>query len=178
MRRTLFTIVASFAVFAIGAASALAHGHPARHHHNHARTRTFGSFNDPSPATSTSPAALATVTAFDPTSGKLVITLSDGTTTETGIVTPDTEIECQGSSQQMGQNDIAGDGGGDDQGEDQGGQNCPTSMLVPGTTQVAAASLHFDSTGAVWDRIELAASSTTSPVPTGSGDDDGQGGDD
>jgi hypothetical protein len=167
-------IVAGVAVFAFVPATALAHKHHSRHHTHHARrTRRFGKFSDPaSPTTAT-----ATVTSFDSTTGKLVITLADGTTTETATVTSDTEIECQ-ASQQMS-DDIAGDGpgdnggnnsGDDDQGEDQGGGSCSTADLATGA-KVVAAEMQLDSTGAVWDRIELAPSGTA--ATTGTGDDDG-----
>jgi hypothetical protein len=170
----MFVIVAGVAVLAFVPATALAQRHHGRHHTHHARrTRKFGNFSDPaSPTTAT-----ATVTSFDPTTGKLVITLADGTTTETATVTSDTQIECQ-ASQQMGE-DIAGDGpgdsggnnsGDDDQGEDQGGGSCSTTNLTVGA-KVLAGAMQFDSTGAVWDRIELAPSGTTGTVSTG--DDDG-----
>ncbi len=109
MRRVLFTIVASAALVAFVPASAIArnhhrhHDHHRRHHHHvrhHARTHRFGHSarthrfghftsskgdqNAPSPTSGTA----GTVTSFDPTTGELVITLNDGTTTETGLPAP------------------------------------------------------------------------------------------
>jgi hypothetical protein len=176
MRRALFTIVASVAVFAFLPATAMARSHHRRHHthhaRRHARIRRFGHFVDPPPA------GAATVKSFDPMTGKLVITLNDGTTTETGVVTSDTEIDCQ-SSQQIGDDmssDASGDngdqsGGDDDQGDDDQGGNCSTANLTPGAV-VLAASLQIDGSGAVWDTIELASTGTS-----GSGDQGDQGGD-
>jgi hypothetical protein len=111
---------------------------------------------------------------LDPTTGELVITLNDGTTTETGLVTSDTEIKCEASGSV--QDDMRGDGGpgpsGSDgpggqsgnQGDDDNGgdddqgeaQNCSTANLVTGTV-VVGAELHVSSSGAIWDEIELMA---------------------
>ena len=114
------------------------------------------------------------MTSFDATTGVLVITLNDGTTTESGVVTNDTEIECQamndensmggedgdgGSSGGGDQNSGGGDqNGGDDNGggdENGGNQNCSTANLTPGAV-VLGAELKFDSSGATWDKVELA----------------------
>src|SRR5205807_6945322 len=125
MRRVLFTILASVAVFAFVPASAMARKHHRRHHQHHARTHLrvhrFGQFT--APGTPTTPQSAGTVTSFDPATGKLVITLSDGTTTETGLVTADTEIECQtaATSPTMGDEGDGGSSGGGDQGDQSGG---------------------------------------------------------
>jgi uncharacterized membrane protein YgcG len=180
MRRVLFTLVAGVAVFAFVPASAIARKHHRHHHHHHhvrthARVHKFGQFVAPGSTGTTTPAQTAgTVTSFDPTTGTLVITLNDGTTTETGVVTSETEIECQapdsstpmgedgdggssgGGGDQGGQSgggDNGGDGG-DEQGGDEGNQSCSTANLTPGAV-VLGAELQFDSSGAVWDKIEL-----------------------
>jgi hypothetical protein len=187
MRRALFTVVASAAVFAFVPATALASKHHRRHHHHHtrvhhrrhARIHKFGSFTAPrSQGTPMTPPptdqTAGTVTSFDATTGKLVITLADGTTTETGMVTGDTEIECQAMDNNDGGDSVHldGDGGssgggdngdqgddngndnGDDDGGDNGGQNCTTADLVPGAVLLGA-ELKIGSSGAVWDKIEL-----------------------
>ncbi len=122
MRRALFTIVASIAVVAFVPASALGHQrrehhrhhhhHHRRHHHrarHHVRTHRFGHFTSGRSDENNQFSPAGTVTSFDPTTGKLVITLNDGMTTETGFVTRDTEIKCE----DMGdvQDDMRSDGG-------------------------------------------------------------------
>jgi hypothetical protein len=182
MRRVFFTVMASVAVFAFVPASAMARKHHRhhRHHHRHhvrahARTHKFGSFTAPGTTTPTTPGSTGTagtVTSFDPTTGQLVITLADGTTTETGMVTSDTEIECQSmgdGSSSMGEDGDGGqsrgdgprdqNGGGDDNGNDGGddqgeGQSCSTANLTSGAV-VLGAELRIDSSGAVWEKIEL-----------------------
>jgi hypothetical protein len=162
--------MASVAVFAFVPATAMASKHHRRHHHHarmhhrsHARIHKFGSFT--APGTQGTPMTppptdqtAGSVTSFDPSTGQLVITLADGKTTETGMVTGDTEIECQamdnqGSGDSMHLDGDGGSSGGDDNG-DNGGQNCSTANLVTGAV-VLGAELKIDSTGAVWDKIEL-----------------------
>jgi hypothetical protein len=183
MRRVLFTIVAGAALVAFVPTSAIArnhhhHHHHRRHHHrvsHHVRIHRFGHFtsgkgDEGNPPSASSSAG--TVTSFDPTTGKLVVTLNDGTTTETGLVTGDTEIKCEAMENE--QNDMRSDGGpgpsggdghgdrGGDQGEDGNGdgddhgeeQNCSASSLMTGTV-VLGAELRISSAGAVWHEIEL-----------------------
>jgi hypothetical protein len=181
MRRLLFTVM-SVAVVALVPASAIARSHH-RHHHHHkhhqVRTHTFGRFTPKSQQTTpttTPPASqtAGTVTSFDPATGKLVITLSDGTTTETGLVTRETEIECQAMNDEV-QGDLRGDhgpgggdssgggdtsGGGDENGnggdnDGEGNQNCSASLTAGAT--VLGAELRVDSSGATWEKVELAS---------------------
>src|SRR5581483_9014094 len=136
MRRVMFTFM-SVAVLAFVPAAAVARSHHKHHHHHskrhHVRTHRFGRFTPKSEqSTPTTPPPTSqtagTVSAFDPTTGKLTITLADGTTTETGLVTNDTEIECQAMNDENGQ--VQGDfrrddgpGGGDGPGDNNGGNS-------------------------------------------------------
>ena len=188
MRRVLFTLL-SIGVLASVPAVAVARSHHKHHHHkrHHVRTHTFGKFTSKSrqnTPTTVPPASqtAGTVTTFDPATGKLVITLSDGSTTESGLVSTDTEIECQAMNDENGEvhGDIRGDhgpggggdgggdnsrggdgngnnsGGGDDNGRDEANGNCSTASLVMGAT-VLGAELRIDGSGAIWHRIELAS---------------------
>jgi hypothetical protein len=167
----------SVAVLALVPAVAVARSHHRHHHHHkrhHVRTHRFGRFtpkSEQSTPTTTPPASqtAGTVTSFDPATGKLVITLADGTTTESGLVTNDTEIECQATTDENGQvqgdlrsdhggGDGPGDnGGGDDEnGGDEGNQNCSVNDLTPGA-MVLGAELRIGSAGAIWDKVELAS---------------------
>jgi hypothetical protein len=179
MRRILFTIAASVALVIFVPASALAakrherHHHHHHHHHKRAHVKTFGKFTTKGSSTTTpsSPSGVGTVSSFDGTT--LVITLNDGTTTETGVVNNDTEMECEASNTTV-HSDDGGPGGGDnsgdngdrgdqgdnngDQGDDNGDQqqnpSCSTADLKQGAT-VLAAELRISSDGAVWKKIEL-----------------------
>lgn len=184
MRRVVFTVM-SVAVLALVPASAIARSQHKHHHHHkrhHVRTHSFGHFTPKSqqstPTTTPAPSQTAgRITSFDPTTGKLVITLSDGTTTETGLVTGDTEIECQAMNDEN--NEVQGDfrsdhgpgggdgggdnsGGGDENGNggdndgDEGNQNCSTASLTMGA-MVLGAELRLGSSGAIWEKIELAS---------------------
>jgi hypothetical protein len=179
MRRLLYTAVASIAVVAFVPATALGRTHHRRHHHHHrrhhhrVRIHRFGhlaSSRGGSDVPTTPSSAVGTITFWDPTTGKLVITLSDGTTTETGFVTSDTDIQCQSSGDM--QDDLSADGapgssGGDDQGEDDNGDNgnnddqgedqsCSTTNITTGT-MVSGAELSIDGNGPVWDELDLMA---------------------
>lgn len=191
MRRALFTIVASIAVVAFVPASALAGGGPQREHHrhhhhhhrrnhrrarHHVRTHRFGHFTSGRGDENNQFSPAGTVTSFDPATGKLVITLNDGVTTETGFVTRDTEIKCEdmgdvgddmrsdggpgpsggdgrGDRGDRGDGDRGRDGNGDrdDPGEE---QNCSTSNLMTGTV-VIGAELRISGAGAVWHEVEI-----------------------
>jgi hypothetical protein len=188
MRRILICTIASAAVVAIAPTSALAQHHRGRHHHHHHQARVhhrkFGSLSQapgsssggPSNPTPTNDTA-GKVASFDSTTMVLIITLNDGSTVS-GKVTPDTEIECQGTQGDMSQSfsgdddgpgggDNSGGQGGDDQGEDnQGGddqgeddqgednQQCSTADLTQGAV-VIGAELRISSAGASWDKVEL-----------------------
>jgi hypothetical protein len=96
--------------------------------------------------------------------------LNDNSTVS-GMVTNDTEIECQsvmggdiasdggpGSGDNNGgdnsgdQGDGGDDQGGDDQGQDE--QSCSMTALVPGAT-VDGAELQISASGATWSKVEL-----------------------
>lgn len=185
MRRAVLTVVAAAGVLAVAPAPALAHKHHRRHHARvHSHIRRIGDLSPSSPTTgsTSAPASSAgTVASFDDATGKLTITVPDsstasGTSTLSGIVTKDTEIDCQSSAmsstvqsddqggnssgddsgEQAGGNDQGEDGGaaqGDDQGEDQGA-TCTTADLTPGRS-VLGAELRISSDGNVWDKVEL-----------------------
>lgn len=183
MRKIMLTVVTTCAVVALIPASALAHGH-GRHHHrvNHARLhhRTFGhDWNQSGNPTSTSPGAdqnAGTVQSF--TNGVLTIALNNGQTVS-GMVTPDTEIECkaveptgmQSHDRNGGDNNAQGDddqGQGDDDNEN--AQNCDSSSLTA-TTMVHEARLRLSGAGATWDKVELVTSSASSSSSSSSDDD-------
>lgn len=167
MKRILFTLLVGGALCAFAPASALARGHHRhhRHHHvvRHVRVRRFGEVSGGGSSSTTTPPSstpAATVTAFDPTSGKLTITLADGTTTETGLVTSDTEMECAsttsvGDDARSDDGPSGGDNGGDN-GDNGGGAMCSTANLTPGTA-VTGAELQISSDGAVWTKLDLAS---------------------
>jgi hypothetical protein len=107
----MFVLLACVALAAVGPAIALASHHQRHHrsrvHHARIRHQKFGT--DPAtPTTPTkSPDTAGTVKMFtpnssDPTTGVLVITLTDGVTTETANITHDTEFECESSSAPSG----------------------------------------------------------------------------
>ena len=185
MRKIVLTVVATCAVVAFIPASALAHGH-GRHHHrdHHARIhhRQFGhAWGQAGKTTPTSPSAdqnAGTVQSF--TNGVLTIALTSGPTVS-GMVTPDTEIECRAPDTSVMQSHDRGDdnGGGDDRGDqgpgddDQGnqgpgdddnenGQNCDMRALTPGAV-VHEARLSVSGAGANWDKVELVTATTASP---------------
>jgi hypothetical protein len=122
-----------------------------------------------------------TIQSFDPTSGQLVIDLF-GNGTISGMVTEQTEIQCEGehsaasaSDSQQGddnpgedegqsgedQGDNSGQGSsssGDDEGEpgDNGGNaNCTTADLTPGAV-VHQAELQLENGTATFEEVELA----------------------
>ncbi|HWF50344.1 MAG TPA: hypothetical protein VG294_06825 [Solirubrobacteraceae bacterium] len=165
MRRILFTMLAAGVIAAAVPTLAFARHHHSTHHrhHSHARVRheRFGSTST-TPGTTTSPSA-GTVASF--TNGLLTIKLTDGTLVS-GMVTADTEIECQASAPAQMQSDEHGGGdgtsgsgdngdGSGDQGDDQGdGQQCTTSALAMNAV-VQEAELSISSAGAVWSKVEL-----------------------
>jgi hypothetical protein len=194
MRRFLFAAIASIALMAAVPASSMAksHHHRSSHHRRSHRVRTqtrrFGDVNAPAtPTTTPSSMDAGTVASFTPnstnTGGTLVITVknTDGSTSDiTGLVTPDTQLECLAMNSQVsgddggpgpsgsgdqGDNGDRGDNGdsGDDNGNDannnndndanENGQAC-MSALVMGAV-VRDATLRISSAGSTWDRVEL-----------------------
>jgi hypothetical protein len=130
-----------------------------------------------------------TITSFDATSGKLVISLFGGDTV-TGMVTEQTEIKCEGvddsgeasvSSDGSDESESGDDSGGsgEEPGDDNGGDNsgpgssnsgdqddnggeaagCTTADLIPGAV-VKEAELQLENGTATFDKVEL--SHTTS----------------
>lgn len=108
------------------------HGHHGRHHHGGDRFM---------PGT-------GTISSFDATTGKLTIALTGGESFS-GLVTPNTEIKCEGIDQRR-------DHGGDDNGDEvpAGAPECSTAPLVPGAT-VGEAELRLEGGAAVFEEIEL-----------------------
>ena len=177
MRKLLLIVVASGALLALSPATALAQHHGRRHHHVRVHHKTFGS-----DTTATTPAQpTATVVSF--VNGVLTITANDGNTAS-GMVTADTEIECQApdtsgmQSHDQGGGDNGGgnwQGGGDSgggnwqggqdqgQGDGQGNQTCTTADLIPGA-MVQEAQLSISDAGAVWDKVELITQSSSSTL--------------
>jgi hypothetical protein len=176
MRRILFTILASTALFVAAPAAALAHGghsghHHKRHHHfrhesfvGHHHARDFG--ND---------MIAGTVTSF--ANNELTITLNNGNTVS-GLVTDDTEVKCENpeDNDNNGDNDIEhgdrvadhGPGGGDngDRGDDNGNRgddndNDSMCTIAPGMG-VGNAELRINGAGAFWDEVELVSSTSSS----------------
>jgi hypothetical protein len=104
------------------------------------------------------------------TGGVLTITLAAGGELS-GIVTPDTEIECEGAEDARASDD--GPGGDDDQGDDHSGPghgddhgdddegdddegNCGPEALTAGA-KVAEADLHVGNGSPTWEKVELGA---------------------
>jgi hypothetical protein len=179
MRRMILAAATGSLVLALAPASALArhHSHHHKRHHaaHHARVhrvthRRFGDVNNPATTTTPTSSAVGTVDSFDGTT--LTIKLNNGSTVS-GMVTNDTEIECEMAENQV-ENDLHRDGGGSgegsgsnsgrdggDNGDDNGGgddegehQGCTTSALTPGAS-VSGAELKISSAGAVWDKVDL-----------------------
>jgi hypothetical protein len=114
-----------------------------------------------------------TIQSFDAKSGRLVIDLFGGDTVS-GLVTGQTEIECEGESEhsatasdsQEGENDSGenepdGDNnqsdepGDDHEGDDDEDGNCTTADLVPGAI-VEEAELELANGSATFEKVELA----------------------
>jgi hypothetical protein len=182
MRRILFTLLASGALFAAVPAVSLAHsGHHQRSHHRtvrHHRIR-HEHFAGAGPTAGTptagtpSPAAENAGTVASFTNGVLVITLNDGSTVS-GAVTSATELECEaaapmqtmdrgpgggdnGSGNNAGDNGDRGDDGDQgDRGEDNNDNNMCTT-ITPGMV-VREANLTISGSGAAWNKVELITS--------------------
>jgi hypothetical protein len=178
MRRILFTLLASGALFAAVPAVSLAHsGH---HHRSHARTvrhhriRHEHFAGSGSSTGTTAPSQNAgTVASF--TNGILTITLADGSAVK-GAVTNATEMECEAAaSMQTMDRGPSGDGGdngnnsgdngdnagdndnGDDNGDVGDDNNNMCTTITPGMV-VREANLTLTGSGAVWDKVELIGS--------------------
>jgi hypothetical protein len=176
MRRLGLSALASIVVFAVVPANALArhHHHHARSHHARKHFKFFGSATTPTTTTTTPTDTAGTVTSFDGTT--LVITLNNGSTVS-GVVTSDTEIDCEApestsSTPTTSTNNEDGDtgggtggttggttGGGDqgDQGGDggDGGSSTCTTANLTANTVVQEAELGISSTGATWQNVDL-----------------------
>lgn len=161
------TRIAGLLAMALGAVALLALPGvaSAKHHHgDHARGRHHA---HASQVHTTAVEEAATIASFDPTSGKLTITLAGGESIA-GLVTEDTEIKCEGIDQRR-------DGGGDQPGDDDGGDSwdsghhleespatgeeeseaaCTTASLTPGS-MVGGAELRIEGGSAVFKEIEL-----------------------
>jgi hypothetical protein len=184
MRRILFTVMAAAALCVAVPTAALAHGsrqhkrhHRVRHEFFKAHRHDSGTSSGSSSGT-TAPTA-GTVTSF--ANNVLTITLANGTTVS-GTVTSDTELKCENSATQNGDNDADDNGAGDEQGDavfdhhgdngdngdngDQGDQgNSQTCTPTPGEA-VRSAELTITGNGAVWTAVELVSSSTSTTTPT------------
>jgi hypothetical protein len=105
-----------------------------------------------------------TIDSFDATSGRLVINLFGGDTMS-GLVTDQTEIECDNENEDQSGSQVndrdgensgpSSDNSGEDnnQGEDNQG-NCTTANLTKGTS-VDEAELHTEGGAAVFEKVEL-----------------------
>jgi hypothetical protein len=187
LRRVLYTLLASALLAALIPATALGRSHHRRHHarshharvHHKLRHRQFGHSSDP--ATPSMNDNAGTVASFDGT--KLTIMLADGSTVS-GTVNDDTEIECEAADMSVtsfnrddeggdhsgsgDRGDDHGDQGDDNDNDDNNMQNCGTNSLTPGTI-VHEAELKLSGAGAVWDKVELL---TTSSSTSSSDDND------
>ena len=177
MRRILFTVVASTALFVAAPTVALAHSGERHHHHHHkrehhARVRheTFLGHRHAGDANNNEPTA-GTVTLF--ANDALTITLTNGSTVS-GEVTDGTEIKCENPGMHNGDND-GDDNGGDEHGDavshhgdgggDRGDDDANDEMCTPAAgLTVRNAELTINGNGAFWDEVELVngSSSTTS----------------
>jgi hypothetical protein len=191
MRRILFTILASTALFVAVPAAALAHdGHRGHHHkrHHHARVRHEKFIGhrhdgDHNGVPANEPTA-GTVTSF--ANNMLTITLTNGNMVS-GLVTNGTEVKCENpeDNDNNGDNDVEhgdrirdhGPGGGDngdngdrgdnngDRGDDNGNRgddNDNNNMCtITPGMAVRSAELRINGAGAFWDEVELISTSTS-----------------
>ena len=141
MRKNWIIALLGAVVMAAVPAAALAHGtsrhHQARHHakrHARVRLRHFTAADSGSTGTTSgSPTAPGSndagkVASFDASTGKLVITLSDGSAV-TGTVTNDTELQCESaasSSSQSGSMQSDEQSSGQDDGPSSGSDDSAT----------------------------------------------------
>lgn len=104
-----------------------------------------------------------TIESFDPSTGTLVVSLFGGGAVS-GLVSEETEIECDDgggeasassfSDDGEGSDDEGEDESGDDESEDEGGSECTIADLVPGAT-VDEAELELENGIAVFEKVEL-----------------------
>jgi len=104
-----------------------------------------------------------TIQSFDSSTGMLVVSLFGGGSVG-GLVTEETEIECDdgggeasasnSSDDGEGSDDEGEDESGDDESEDEGGSECTIADLVPGAT-VDEAELELENGIAVFEKVEL-----------------------
>jgi hypothetical protein len=196
MRRILFTLMLGGALFALAPATALAakhhsHSHHARHHarhHSRVRFERFGSAAQGQTSGTQSGQGndqnAGTIASFQ--NGTLTITTSNGPVS--GMVTPNTEIECEASDTSSNmQRDDHGDrgetnGNGNDNGNDNGDdndnaqQNCSMADLQPGTV-VREAELKISGAGSIWDKVDLITSQAGNNDNDNDNDNDNEGGD-
>jgi hypothetical protein len=97
-----------------------------------------------------------TIQSFDPSTGRLVSNLFGGDTLS-GLVTDQTEIECDNEAEdndngQMSREDNSGSDS--DHGGDDNGANCTTADLSPNAT-VHEAELQTEGGSAVFEKVEL-----------------------
>jgi hypothetical protein len=144
MRRLTITLSAAVLLIVVAPAGALARhrGHSARHHnrHHHARVRhaRLERFGDQTGGTLSSSSAnnAGAVKSFQ--NGVLTIALPDGTTTVSGKVNRDTEVECMAPQAMHTEGDTGGGDGSGDQstsGDQTSGED-PGEATEPNETQV------------------------------------------
>jgi hypothetical protein len=181
MRRLVLTTVTCGLVLALAPAVALAGHHHKRHHarhharvHHRRHVRRFGDLETNPSITGANPGvngtgAAGTVDSFS--GGVLTIKLTGGSTVS-GVVTSETELECE-AAEPMDNSAIHEDGDGGDHGgsgddgrsgaddhgdrgddEAENNQECATANLTPGAS-VRGAELEISSAGAVWEKVEL-----------------------
>jgi hypothetical protein len=183
MRRYLFAVLAGLMLLAaLPAASVARPAHRTRHHRRHDRVLHFRDHRQApsSPKTPSSPISQDAGTVQTFTNGVLTIKLNDGSTVS-GMVTQNTEIECNAMNHDFTRDDggpgPSGNGGdghnggdqgdqgnqgnqgdrgdqGDNHGEDNDNQNCLMALQMPGAL-VRDATLTETGTGAIWDRVDL-----------------------
>jgi hypothetical protein len=102
-----------------------------------------------------------TVQSFDASTGRLTIRLFGGDSVS-GLVTRDTEIECDDDAARAadhgdddrGDDDRSGPGGGDGRGDDDQGADCGTEALTAGR-EVEEADLELSNGQARYEKVEL-----------------------
>lgn len=106
-----------------------------------------------------------TIQSFDPSTGMLVVSLFGGGSVE-GLVTEETEIECDDDGSEASASSSSNSGEGSDDGEEdessddesgdegEGGSECTVADLVPGAT-VDEAELELENGIAIFEQVEL-----------------------
>lgn len=161
-----------------GIAAAQHHGAHARQHHRH-----HGRHAAHSSSIQAVQESGGTITSYDASTGKLTIALAEGESV-TGLVTEETEINCEGTGQSgddgqqgpepgddnggaQGQQSGGGDSGGawwgdseGKMGEDPMEGTCGTESLTPGTA-VGSAELQLEGGKLVFEEIDLGTGTGT-----------------